>query len=140
MTVQITPDPVTGNAREAECFKVEFAKDWEVNIEIDIYEKNAQGERLFEIAKTLPNQQQREAAMSKYFPVRRPYTTRGSMIDANGNVVEQGGVLSEREFLESLTIAELKAITGKSDSDSALGMIKEFVRLKIQEISSRGQN
>jgi hypothetical protein len=136
----ITNDPVTTNPREAEMFQLVFDRDWEMSLEIDIFEKNSQGQRLFDVASQLPLGQQRDAAQAKHFPTRRPYTTKGSMVNAQGNVVEQGGVASEKEALFSITNDQLLQLTGKTGSDSALETIREFVKLKIQEISARGQN
>ncbi|MFN7703496.1 MAG: hypothetical protein ACK5OS_02650 [Chryseotalea sp.] len=138
LIVQITPDPITGNPREAEVFKLEFNADWEIDIYIDIYEKNNQGQRLFDTAKTLPGQQG-EAAQIKTFPIRRRYTTIGSKVNAQGQVDEQGAI-NEIDFLNTITFEQFKGILLKTDQDSVLGSIKQFVGAKVQEISQRGQN
>jgi len=140
LKTNITNHPILSLPREAEMFRLIFNKNWEMFIEIDIYLKNQQGQRLFDLASELPNKQQRDAAQKDTFPLRVDYTTLGSTVDALGNVVEEGGVISERDAMFSITNDQLLAMTGKSGNDSALETIREFVRMKMQEISNRGQN
>ncbi|MFN7609451.1 MAG: hypothetical protein ACK5QX_00725 [bacterium] len=139
LIVPITNDPITGNPREAEVFRLEFNADWEIDITIDIYEKNQQGQRLFDLASQLQNQQQRDAAQQKTFPIRRRYTTIGSKVNAQGQV-EDNGSINEIDFINSITFTQFKGLLNKSDADSVMTSIKDFVGAKVQEISQRGQN
>lgn len=142
LIVAITNDPINDNPREAEMFDLRFTHDWEIEITMDIFEKTAQGERLFDVALNKPGltDKQRSDAKEKYFPKRTvPYSTKGSKVDAQGSIDAEGNI-NEIDFLFSLTFAQFKAIMNKTDNDSVLQAIKEFVGLKMQDISARGQN
>jgi len=140
LILQISNDPINGNPREAEMFQLRFTADWEIEIEMDIHEKQ-NGQRLFNVAQTIEGltTQQREDAKSKYFPKRsKPYQTKGTKVNGQGQV-DANGSINEIDFLFSLSFAQLKAIMGKTDSDSVLQTIKEFVGAKMVDISNRGQ-
>lgn len=141
LIVPITPEPLTGVAREAEMFELKFTREWEIETSVDIYLKNAQGERLFDAALTAPGltQLQRDNAREKYFPMRKTYTTKGSKVNEQGEVAEDG-TINEIDFLNGITFGQLKTMLGKTDEDSVLLAIKEFVGGVIQDISERGQN
>jgi hypothetical protein len=143
LIVPITNDPITGNPREAQLWRLTFTDDFEIEIVMDIFEKDAvSGDRLFDIAQSKQGltDLQRQDALSKHFPKRtRAYTTVGSMVNEFGQVIENG-TINEIDFLTALSFAQFKGLLGKSDSDSVLNSIRDFVALKMQEISNRGQN
>lgn len=143
LIVPITNDPITGNPREAQLWRLIFTDDFDIEIVMDIFEKDAiSGERLFSVAQTKVglSELQRQDALSKHFPKRtRPYTTVGSKVDANGVVIDSG-TINEIDFLTALTFTQFKGLLSKTDSDSVLLAIRDFVAAKMQEISNRGQN
>jgi hypothetical protein len=143
LIVPITNDPITGNPREAELWRLIFSEEFDIEIIMDIYEKDAvSGERLFDVARTKIglSDLQRQDAMSKHFPKRtRPYTTVGSLVNEQGEVSEEG-TIDEIDFLTALNFTQFKGLLGKTDADSVLLAIRDFVGAKMQEISSRGQN
>lgn len=140
LIVQITPDPVTGNPREAE---VIFSNtiNWDFNVKVFIYEKNLQGIRLFDVAQTLEGQQ-REAAMTKHSPIIREYTTYQSFVNAQGQVVEHDteGSIPETDFLAALTNEQVMGLLGKTLQDSFVETVKALIGYQVQQISARGQN
>lgn len=142
LIVPITAEPITANPREAEMYQMVFTREWEIELTMDLYEKNAEGDRLFDLASTKEGltQKQREIAREKYFP-KRPtaYTTKDSFVNELGQI-DPNGETREIDFLFSLTFSQLKGIMGKTDDDSVLQTIKEFVGQKMQDISNRGQN
>ncbi|MGZ8505693.1 MAG: hypothetical protein ACXWW0_00100 [Bacteroidia bacterium] len=142
--VNITPDPITAFARECVMKKLTFHKDLEMDLEIEIHEVNATGQSLYDVAQTMQGltDEQRNAALAKHFPKSpaEPYTTRGGLVNSATGEVDPNGDITEREALFSITISQLKAMTGKTDADSAMGAIFEFVKLKMQEINQRGRN
>jgi hypothetical protein len=143
LIVPITNDPITGNPREAQLWRLVFTDDFDLEIIMDIFEKDAvSGDRLFDVAQTKPGltELQRQDALTKHFPKRtRPYTTVGSKVNAQGEIVNDGE-FKEIDFLTSLTFGQFKALMGKTDNDSVLLTIRDFVGAKMQEISNRGQN
>src|SRR5690606_24799285 len=141
LIVPITNEPITGLPREAEMAELKFTREWEIETSVDIYEKNEQGERLFDVALTAPGltEKQRENAREKYFPLRKSYTTKGSKVNEQGQV-DPNGTINEIDYLNSITFGQLKAMLNKTDDDSVLLAIKEFVGGVIQDISNRGQN
>jgi hypothetical protein len=143
LIVAITNDPITSNPREAELTTMTFDKQFHIEIVMAVAEKDSvSGERLFDIAqsKQALTDLQRKDAMSKHFPQNsRPYTTKGSKVNAQGEVRDDG-TIDELDFLTSITFAEFKTMLGKTDTDSVLLAIREFIGLKMQEISARGQN
>jgi hypothetical protein len=139
LTVPITNDPVTGSAREAEMQAFTATKDFDFAVTIEIFEKNNQGQRLFDIANTLQNKQQRDAAKEKHFPLKKEYSTAGSFVNAQGQV-DENGTTPESQFLATLTVAQVLAATGKTTSDSFVETLKTYIGLQIQQISARGQN
>jgi hypothetical protein len=140
LIVPIQPDPITGSPREAELINcILFNSRMETRLEVYVYRKNAQGQRLFDLANQLSNEQQRLAAQKEYKPTLLEYTTEGSFVDVQGNI-DENGTIKEIDFIASITIGQFKAMLQKSDSDSLLESIKEFIGFKIQEISQRGQN
>jgi hypothetical protein len=140
--VPISNDPVTGNARELVMTRLVFEKDLEASLSMEIHELNEQGVSLFEVAKTTPglSEAQRNIAMSKHFPVQTPpYSTRDAKVNAFGQI-DPEGQFSEIESLFSITIGQLKAMTGKSDNDSALAAVFDIVRQKMIDTNTRGKN
>lgn len=142
LTAPLTNDPVSNSGREAEMFSLRFTPDWEAEIEMDVYELDGNGQRIFDKIDHTPGltDKQRTEAKSKYWPKRpQPYTTKGSMVDSQTGEVDPEGDVKEIDFLFSLTFAQLKAMLGKTDNDSVLQAVKEFVGLKMQDIAARGQ-
>jgi hypothetical protein len=137
LKTQFSNHPVTDNVREAEMFRLTFDKNWDMFIEIDIYEKNSQGQRLFDIASNIPEKEKRDAAQRTTQPIRIDKDTKDVLVDAQGNIVKENGVMSEKDFMFQITNAQLLQATGKTLNDSALETIQEFVKIKMQEINAR---
>ena len=139
MIVQITPDPVTAQPREAELVSLIFTREWEIEIQIDIFTKNKNNQRLFDVAASLPPGPQRDSAIQRNFPIRsKVYTTKGSRVNAQGEI-DPEGVTTEMEFINNLTFNDFMELTGKNSTDSIMQAIRHFVSLKMIDIADRNQ-
>lgn len=144
VTVQISPDPVDeSRQRICKLFRLEFNKNLDMNLEVEIHEVDSDGISLFDIASTKVGltAEQREAAMKKYFPTRSPvYSTLGSRVNSQTGQVDDNGDIPEKQALFSVTFSQLKSLTGTNDNASVLETIMKFVGMKMQEINARGRN
>lgn len=145
--VPITPDPITGFAREAVVKELRFDRDLELSLAIEIHSLNQSNERLYDIACNLEytngiTPEIKQQAMRNNFPLQpEPYCTRGSGFDSTtGEVKPDGsGDMTERESLFAITFEQLKTMTNTTDSDSVLDAVFEVVKMKIAEIIQRGR-
>ena len=137
--ISITPEPLSDQLRHSKLFTMEIQEDLEMLLKIKTFSVDETGLSLVEKANSDNEltENQKNNLKQKYWPIVTEHYTKNHKVNAMGQTDENG--IPERDFLQSLTIGQVKAMFSLTDSDSFLDGLYKFVESKINEVVTTGK-
>ena len=138
---KIAPDPITGIEREATMENLTIKSDLNIVLNISTVKLDANGQSLYEKVQNMPvsetfTAKQKAAALDEYHPKNlAPFDTTTSRINSQTGEFDANGDITELQFLQSITIGQVKAMFAMDDNSSYLAALYKFIEKRIKDVT-----